>query len=425
MGIVIARVLGPSGTGQFSVVITAGVLATAIASLGVEVGLNYHVSGRRWPVADALRQSQFAAAGLGAVGIAVGALLWTLLDSSAFRDIPLWLLLIGLGGVPFSLSWTYTSFAALARDRYEAYAVPPVAHSGAALVLAGGLAVPFGVEGALLGVSIGHVLVALGMFAWGRRSLGRPTPRWPRETLGRLRAAIGFGLRANLSNVLQMLNYRADLFVLNAVASQADVGRYAVAVSVTALGQLMPRALASVVMPRVAALDATTERSTLDMVVVKSVRHGVLIALGTAVLLAGALMLVPFVYGGDFRGAIVPGLILLPGIALIGVGGILSSTIVGKGKPQYSLYNVLIVSPPTLALYAVLIPALEVTGAALASSVSYAASTVIAWHYFRRVTGLGGRALLPGRSELADYRVLAARVRGRLPRRRASDSASA
>ena len=144
--------------------------------------------------------------------------------------------------------------------------------------------------------------------------------------------------------------------MLNAFVSQGEVGRYAVATSVTALGQLMPRALASVVMPRVAALDAGTERAALDMVVVKSVRHAVLLALVMSVVLAAGLLLVPLVYGSEFEGAIVLGLLLIPGISFIAVGAVLSSTIVGKGKPQYSLYNVLMVTPLTLGLYAALIP---------------------------------------------------------------------
>ena len=39
----------------------------------------------------------------------------------------------------------------------------------------------------------------------------------------RAREAIAFGLRANVGNILQLFNYRADLFVLNAVVSQGEV----------------------------------------------------------------------------------------------------------------------------------------------------------------------------------------------------------
>ena len=320
---------------------------------------------------------------------------------------------MGVCALPFALSWTYSSFAALATDRYEAYATAIGAQNVVALLLGGGLGAAFGVTGAVAGVSASHALVALGIYIWGARAFGAAPVGWLRDAAARLRDAAAFGLRANLGNILQLFNYRADLFVLNAFVSQGEVGRYAVATSVTALGQLMPRALASVVMPRVAALDSGTERAALDMVVVKSVRHAVLLALVMSVVLAAGLLLVPLVYGSEFEGAIVLGLLLIPGISFIAVGAVLSSTIVGKGKPQYSLYNVLMVTPLTLGLYAALIPALGAVGAAAASSASYIATTVVAWHYFRRVTGLTTSALRPGMDEIRDYRALIGRIRAR------------
>ncbi|MDX6642090.1 MAG: hypothetical protein QOD76_52, partial [Solirubrobacteraceae bacterium] len=143
--------------------------------------------------------------------------------------------------------------------------------------------------------------------------------------------------------------------------------------------------------------------------------------------LAVGLLLVPAVYGSGFEPAVEYGYILIPGVALFGVGSVLAAIVVGKGHPRYSLYNALIVTPPTLALYALLVPSLKGDGAALASTISYAASAVVWYVFFRRATGLrAAAALLPGRAELEDYRALASRARARLGRRassRASTSA--
>jgi O-antigen/teichoic acid export membrane protein len=423
LGIVVARLLGPDGTGELNLVLTSMVVLTVVCSLGVEVGLNYRVSGGGWAAAAALRQAQLAAIVLGGAGAVLGMGLALALRDSLFRGVSLTAVAVGVGALPFALSWTYSSFAALATDHYEAYAAAIGAQNSVAVLLGGGLAAAFGVTGAVAGVSLSHALVALVIYRWGARAFGPAPARWLRHALARVRDAAVFGVRANVANVLQLFNYRADLFVLNAFVSQGEVGRYAVATSVTALGQLMPRALASVVMPRVAALDSTTEREALDMVVVKSVRHAVLIALVMSVLLAVGLLLVPFVYGSEFEGAIVLGLVLIPGISFIAVGAVLSSTIVGKGKPQYSLYNVLMVTPLTLVLYAALIPPLGAIGAAIASSASYIATTVISWFYFRRVTGLGVSVLRPGPDEIRDYGLLIRRIRDRARRQNRSASA--
>jgi O-antigen/teichoic acid export membrane protein len=249
---------------------------------------------------------------------------------------------------------------------------------------------------------------------WARRrraalAAGGPAPR--------LREVVSFGVRGSAANALQLLNYRLDLFVLAAVASHAAVGRYAVAVSVSTVLWLLPSAIADVVLPRVAALGAGGEVTAAErrMVEGKGARHAVLVSSGCAVVVAVALLVavVP-VYGERFRGSIDLGLILVPGSALLGVAGVLAATVMGRGRPAYSLYTALIVTPPTLLAYALLIPSLHATGAALASTLSYAATFAVWLAYHRRATGLPLRAVLvPTADELADYRRLLRRGRPR------------
>jgi O-antigen/teichoic acid export membrane protein len=177
---------------------------------------------------------------------------------------------------------------------------------------------------------------------------------------------------------------------------------------------LLPRALSSVVLPRIAVLDETAAVAERGMVISKSVRHGVVMIVATTALLAVALLLVPFVYGEEFRPAIGLGFILLPGIAALGVANVLSATVVGTGHPGYALRVAAVVTPVTIALYFAMIPTLEAQGAALASTISYTATAILTWRYFRRITGLSlADALLPRRDELDDYRALVRRVRAR------------
>ena len=118
------------------------------------------------------------------------------------------------------------------------------------------------------------------------------------------------------------------------------------------------------------------------------------------------------VYGPDFHDSIALGLIRLPGVALLGLTATLSATIVGRGHPEYSLYTALVATPVTIALYAVLIPAQEATGAALASSLSFALSFLLTAHFYGRATGRRVRSLLvPTRSEWQDYRTLWPQIR--------------
>lgn len=415
-GILVARLLGPDGTAGFNLLLTAVLLLAAVATVGIDTGASYHVSGRRWHASDALRQCQLGALALGLAGAAVGALVAAVTSGSAFEDIDPLDIAIALAALPAALSWTFVAAIALAGERYLAYAIAISSQGVALLVLAAILTPLFDLTGAVIALTASNFVAAAGLLGWGLRSYPSVEPGWPRRSTGALRAASAFGVRAYLTNVLSYFNQRADLFVLNASAATAAVGHYSIALSLTTLGMLLPRALSAVAMPRVASLDAGgvgEEKAT----VAASARHAVvLVALSSAVLAVG-IPAVPLVYGGDFGPAVKLAYILLPGVALFGLGSVLAATIVGKGRPEYSLYTALIVTPPTLLLYLVLVPRLGGEGAALASALSYSATFALLLLYFRRVTGIAGfRELLPGRGELRDYQRLARQAGARLGR---------
>ena len=325
-------------------------------------------------------------------------------------------MLVTAGAVPFALSWTYASSVALAVDHYGLYAVPQAAQSSIGLIASPILAALFGESGAIVGLTASHVLAAAGTFLWTAgvlRSGGSAGPG-----LGQLSRAIRFGLKTHLSNVLSFVNYRLDLFILNGVASGAKVGQYSIAVSVTSAVWLLPRALSTVVVPRLARLSvggARGDAAYQDMVETKSVRHTTLVVAVTSVGLAGFLIaLVLLFYGPEFRPSIVLGLILLPGTALVGIAGTVAAIVVGRDHPAYTLRGALLTTPPTILLYLLIVPRLDAVGAALASTVSYAVGFFVGAYFFRLATGRRvWPIVLPTRDELMDYRRLIEGFRAR------------
>jgi len=418
--IFVARLLGPGGAGGYAIaqsLILVGMVAT---TLGVEHGIAYYVSSGRWRARSAYRSAQRVALVSGVAGAALGVVLRVLFPAP-FDGLTIATTAVACGALPFTLSWFYGTSIAVATDRYEAFALPPALQSALAMALVAVLAALEGLPGAVAGFALAHVLTAAVSQAMMRRGLThhpKPHDEAPRDTgePGHLRRAIRFGIKGYAANALQIVNYRADLFVLAAFATAADVGHYAVAVAVTQVLWLLPGALNDVLFPRIAALSARAGTASGEearaLVETKSLRHVVLIVGVSMLVLAAALvLLVVPVYGPDFRPAIGLGLILLPGVAAIGLSGTLTATIVGRGHPGYSLAITLITTPLTLALYLLLIPALDATGAALASTASYLATFLLAAVFYHRATGTSVLPrLVPTRSELADYRALAPAV---------------
>ena len=193
------------------------------------------------------------------------------------------------------------------------------------------------------------------------------------------------------------------------------MGTYSLAVALTSLLWLLPRALSDVLFPRVSRLSGDDDIATRAMVEAKSVRHVSLITIASVVLFVPALelLLVP-IFGEDYRPAINLGLILLPGAAAIALSTVLMATVVGRGRPIYSLQSMLVVTPLTVLLYATLIPWLNAEGAAAASSLSYVGGFALASWFYRRATGNHVWPLLiPTRGEIRDFRVLARSITAR------------
>jgi O-antigen/teichoic acid export membrane protein len=402
--IVLARVLGPHDWGGYSVAVSLVLVLAMLASLGVNQGIAYYVSARRWEPRAAFESSLRVALVAGVLG-AAAALAARALVPSAFAGLPFSLTAVAVAALPFSLALGYASFVALATDRYEASMSMPAVQAGLLFAASIPAAVVFGRAGAIGALSGATVVTATGAIVWARLRLPKAGP----TQLGQLRRAISFGIKGYSANALQLVNNQLDLFILAAVTPAATVGHYALAVSLTNLLLLLPKALSTVLSPRVARLSAgEEEEATREMVETKSLRHVSLIVVVTAVALAAALeFLVVPVFGADYRPATNLGLILLPGAATIGISSVLAATIVGRGKPTYSLYGALITTPLTTVMYATMIPRFHATGAALASTLSYLGTFLLFCGFYQCLTARKVLPLLlPTRSEFEDLRAL-------------------
>jgi O-antigen/teichoic acid export membrane protein len=410
LSIVLARTIGPSGNGRFALLATLVGLTSLVVSLGLSSGITYEVSRRRWSVRGAFRMSYLSALGLGLVGILGGLGVFALTHSTVFGGIRTWVALIALSSLPPVLAYQNADSVLLARERYEGYAALELSHSGALLLIGVGLAIPFGLTGAviglpaaaLVGAAVGAVLLV--------REARRDTVVDSGDSMPR---AFRFGLQSWGANLLQQINYRFDVLILGGFATARDVGVYTVALTLTGIAWVLPQALQTVLFPRAASLDESTLAGevTADAskaTLAKAVRHSVMLSLPAALLISLLLFAVPLVYGGKFTETTWLGFVLLPGVLLLGIAKVLSSAIAGRGYPRYTLYIGAISAPVTLALYFPLIKAFHEWGAAAASAISYGLTALLALAFFRRVTGIGLReAFVPRAEDLADYGGLA------------------
>jgi O-antigen/teichoic acid export membrane protein len=417
LSVVLARTIGPSGNGRFALLVTLIGFTSLIASISLTAGIAYEVSRRRWSVRSAFRTSYLAALALGVAGALAGLAVFMLLQHNVFRGIGLWVTVLALSSLPPTFAYQHAEWIMLARERYEGYAGIEVSRSLVFVVVGAGLAIPFGLTGAVAGLPASAVVAAIvGAGLLHIEARGDTVE----DMGGSLSRAIRFGLQSWGASVLQQINYRLDILILGGFASASAVGVYSVAVTVTGIAWILPMALGTVLFPRVASLDeaaqlgeVTTDES--DAAVAKSVRHGVLLMVPAGVVISVLLLVaVPLVYGSKFADTTTLGFILLPGVLVLGVGKVLSYTIAGRGFPRYALYVGVVTLPLTLGLYFTLIPAFDAWGAAAGSTIAYVVTTLMMAFSFQRATRIDSRsAFIPRGEDVADYAGLARFALGR------------
>lgn len=418
LSIVLARTIGPSANGRFALLGTLVGLLELVFSLSLSAGIIYEVSRRRWSVWQAFRTCYSAALVLGLAAFGVGLGIFALLHESVFGGTPTSLAVVALMSVPPVLAYVYADAILLARERYEGFAGLELSHSATFLVVGAGLAVPFGVTGAVIGLPVAAVVGASVGALLLTREAARDTSAGTPGSLGR---ALRFGLQSWGANLLQQINYRFDVLILGAFAATSDVGVYAVALTLTGTAWVLPQALQTVLFPRVASLDEAAHAGEIsseesDAGLAKAVRHGVLLTLPAGLLISVLLLGgVPLLYGSKFHETTWLGFVLLPGTLMLGIGKVLSSGVAGRGYPRYAFYSAAISASLTCALYFGLIPTYHAWGAAIGSSISYGFTALLALYFFRKVSRIPARALfLPSTDDVADYRRLVSSVRASL-----------
>jgi O-antigen/teichoic acid export membrane protein len=434
VSVVLARVIGPSANGTYALLLTVMNIAVLVVSLGVASGITYQVSHGKWDVGRAFRTTFRAALVLGLSGVAGSLVFYALSSDTVMRSVDLPLAVIASAAIPAALALQFAAAILLGRERYESYAGLQLTNAALILVGSAGLALVFGVTGAVVGMTTASVLTAFAA-AWLLRRWTRargPAARAGVDESGtqHLALAFRFGIQAWLGNLLQQANYRFDLLILAAYAAASHVGVYSVAVTITEIAWILPHGLQTVLFPRASKLQAAagaremTEDET-NAAVARATRNSVLLVVPAGLTVAVLLALVPIVYGSKFAESVGLGFILLPGVLVLGVGKVLGSVVAGRGRPRYMLYSGALGAAVTIILYLVLIPRYHEWGASAASSVSYVLTMLIVLYYFRRLTRIRLRtALVPTRADVRNYFEAVAALRLHLGSRRTQRTAA-
>jgi stage V sporulation protein B len=383
VAVLVARALGPEGRGVYALFLLSASIAQTVLSLGIGVSAVYYLGKGVYPLARVVANSQQIAVASAFVSGLLVLLAWPVVGGALLEhDTPFWLFALA---VPIFLNYNVLTTVLQGKSRFLAMNAVIVAQP---FVLLGLLA---------LGVALGDVGTLEALLYWcaatalatvlalvllGRRAL-RATELL-RIDLPSLRDMVRFGVQGQIGNLIQLLNYRLDQYVVLLFVSTAGVGIYAVAVTATQSVWFFANAVATVLLPRLAATDEADAARTAPLVC----RNTLLVsALAALALGAASPWLVEALFGAQFESAVAPLLWLLPGTVALAGSKVLTSYIFSQGQPLTNSKITAVALAVTIVADFALIPPLGVTGAAIASSLAYGVHFALSLTAYRKLSG--------------------------------------
>jgi len=205
--------------------------------------------------------------------------------------------------------------------------------------------------------------------------------KW-RADIALLRRMITYGLKFHVSILAGAIIIRADLLVVNHFRGAAEAGVYSVASQFALMLMLLPGVVATLLFPRV-----TSEQDARGETTCRVTRYTAFVMFICCLAAVPLGLLLPFIYGAAFYDATGLLWILLPGVYLIGLESVLVQHFNALGLPRAIPLYWVVTLVLNLVLVFALVPRLGAQGAAIASTISYAAIFGLVALHFHSSTG--------------------------------------
>jgi O-antigen/teichoic acid export membrane protein len=199
-------------------------------------------------------------------------------------------------------------------------------------------------------------------------------------------ANIKYGLKAHLSNLITFLNYRLALYLVSVTLGATATGKYTLSIQLAEMLWLISSSASMVIFPE----SAAHSKSPVELHrMVKKVASSVFqVTLAGAVIAAAAApFMIPWIFGVAYEGAVLPFIILLPGIAGWSYMSVLSNSLAGMGQQQVNIQSALLCLSINIVGDLIAIPKFGVLGAASISTLAFCITALYTVVMYAKITG--------------------------------------
>ena len=369
-GILLARVLGPAGKGDYYLLLLVPATAMVLVQLGLPQAVSFYTARGR--TAGIMAKALVLTAVLSVGALVAVALLLPLLQDAILHGIDLDLFLMALVAIPIAVSATFTTAIIMGRQAVRWYAgINMAAPIGTALLLVVLAALGPTVMGAIAVYLIVISIRAIGLAIGARRVSADNVGAAPVS----YRELFRYGLRLYPASLAGFFSYRIDAYLIAwlIVDPSAPLGYYSMAVGLAELVFFFPNSVSILFFPHVAG----SPREESDRQVAMVSRVTLLVTGALALLLIPAAVMMIWIMVPAFGPSIPPFLVLLPGVVALSVAKVVGQYITGIGRPGVTSNISVGVFAVNIVANLILIPRFGIVGASAASLISYSLTSLL------------------------------------------------
>ncbi|MFW8744947.1 lipopolysaccharide biosynthesis protein [Mesorhizobium japonicum] len=326
-GPVLAQTLGPAGRGQFASVMEPLTVAGAVASIGIPAAVTYF-SAQRGADAERIYRIGLLVAIVPSILVYAG-MIWYSGEISRAQGLPrlvvvaAWAMILVSAVVQIRRGY-WQGRAAWARLDLERFGFAVLRFAAVVVVALLGIHESSAFIGAAL---LAFVLAALLLWA---PAPGRPRDRSHGVVVPRGGEFVGYSLTAAIGTISLVANNRLDQVLMPAQASSAQVGLYAVAVTVAEV----PLVLA--VLAARNALQLASAGQSLRAIVREVWIYVAMTAASSVVLAVFAGFYLPLFFGASFEPSVIAVQVLSIGTSIASFATVAGSIVSGRRRPALS-----------------------------------------------------------------------------------------
>lgn len=387
LNIVLSRWLGPADFGLYTLTLTLFTVSTLVAGLGIPETVVKYVADYK---SDQERMNVIVTTGIiNAILLGTGAGFILFLFSGEIAglfEMPDLAGLIRVIALAMPISIVNATLLGLLNGLREmrSYSFRSMIRSLLLIMLVALFIVSgFGAAGAVLALLLTEVGTLAFVISVARRHFSLTVVDHRATT----KKMLAFGSRVFIASAVYLINTYTDTLLIGYMLTEADVGRYAVAIAMARVAFLsLPGSISTVNYPAISEYYSKGLRDVVEAVITRSIRYClILLSMVGLILIYLSETIIGFIFGPAYLPAVPAFVILVYGMIVFGAVSSVGPAISAMNRPGLSSQANILVAGANVFFDVALIPLLGITGAAIGTAGSCTILAVLILWVLHRV----------------------------------------